>query len=118
MKIEVLLPEGIKNFPKNFILDIKGIFSKNFIKERWHLHAILSTVISIGTLLLLRTVTNLEDTPLLFQSFVIGGGISFAANFAREFYYELKYGAFFDWRDIRVGTYFGILSTTILLTFL
>lgn len=100
---------------KEYILDIKEIFTKNFIKERYYLHLFLSMFLTMGAVWYLREYAYLDETPYLFQMF-IGGFGAFGVNFAREWYYARK-GAPFSMTDIRMGSYGGVLGTIILLYF-
>lgn len=100
---------------KEYILDIKEIFTKNFITERYYLHLFLSMFLTIGAVWFLREYAHLDETPYPFQMF-IGGFGAYGVNFAREWYYAKK-GAPFSMTDIRMGSYGGVLGTIILLYF-
>lgn len=112
MKIQFLFPEGLKTLPKDTLQDFKNFFTPKFYKENWHKHFWISTSISLLWILLLLLLTGLGDTPILFRLF-LGYGSLVVANGIREAYFNNKYQSFFDWRDIRMGGYGGILGAII-----
>jgi hypothetical protein len=115
MKITCPICPVVFQHAKEYILDIKEIFTQKFITERYYLHLLLSLVLTIPSVWFLREHADLADTPYWFQIF-IGGFGAFCANFTREWYYARK-GAPFSMTDIRMGSYGGILGTIILLYF-
>ena len=97
--------EGIK-----FYFSLMGkIFSKDFIKERWHLHMGCSFLISVLMTWFMIYCMELGDTPMWFHLF-LGGLLLAGVNFAREAYYGIKYKAISDMRDVIMGSYGGILG--------
>lgn len=91
-----------------FITDLRFFFHKDFFKENYYLHFILSVLISFGIVLFAREYMYLVDTALWFQLF-IGGFAAFFINGVREIVVETREVPF-SWTDINFGTYGGIVG--------
>jgi hypothetical protein len=102
----------IKKYPRILWEDIKRFGSPDFKKERWDMHFGYSLIISIALMIFMTLFMYLGDTPIAFQLFLGWFGL-LIVNFLRELYMEEKYKAPFDWRDVRMGGYGGLVGSAI-----
>jgi hypothetical protein len=91
------------------VTSIPKVFSKNFFKERFHLHFLITFVIVLAAIRLLFLYCYLGDTPIWFH-IIIGYMIGYGINFVREGYY-FKKGAPWSQLDVYAGAYGGTLAT-------
>jgi hypothetical protein len=101
----------------NYILDIKKIFTPNFIKQNYHKHLGYSLVLTFFSIWLLFTYAHLGETGNFLPIF-LGGFGAYAINGLREGYYQHKYQAPFDQTDVNMGSYGGILGAILALLLL
>jgi hypothetical protein len=97
---------------KNYFLDMRKGFTKDFITKNYHKHLGYSFVLTIPTIMFLMQYAHLADTGLFFQTFVGGFG-AYGVNFVREWYYGKKYNAPWDETDLNFGSYGGILGALV-----
>jgi len=112
----IIFPILWKNFT-NYILDIKKIFTPNFIKQNYHKHLGYSLVLTFFSIWLLFTYAHLEETGNFLPIF-LGGFGAYAINGVREGYYQYKYQAPFHQTDVNMGSYGGILGAILALLLL
>ena len=118
MFIECPICPTIVNNVKNYILDIKKIFTHEFETENYYKHLEYSALIATPWILFLLRFAHLADTGIFFTLF-IGGFSLFAVNWLREAYYNYKSKGEipFDPTDVNMGSYGGILGTFFALVF-
>jgi hypothetical protein len=97
---------------KKYLTDTTKIFGKDFVKQNYHKHIGYSFVLTIPTIMFLMYYAHLADTGLFFQTSVGGFG-AYGVNFVREWYYGIKYKAPFDFTDLNMGSYGGILGALV-----
>ena len=114
MKIQCPICPVIKENLINYLTDTKKIFTPDFIQQNYHKHLGYSLVLTFFAIWLLFINAHLGDTGILFPIFVGAFG-AYAVNFLREWYYGKKYNAPWDWTDLNMGSYGGILGTVIYL---
>lgn len=110
--IECTICPILWNNLKNYLTDTTKIFGKDFVKQNYHKHLFYSLVLTIPSIIFLMHYANLADTGLLFQTFVGGFG-AYGVNFVREWYYGIKYKAPWDWTDLNMGSYGGIIGALV-----
>jgi hypothetical protein len=101
---------------KKYLTDTTKIFTKDFIKQNYHKHLLYSLVLTFFSMWFLLAHVDLADTGILFQLFVGGFG-AWVVNFVRERYYTKKYNAPFDFTDINMGSYGGIIGALLVVLF-
>jgi hypothetical protein len=101
---------------KKYLTDTTKIFSKDFVKQNYHKHLLYSLVLTFFAMWFLLAHANLADTGMPFQLFVGGFG-AYGANFVREWYYGIKYGAPWDFTDLNMGSYGGIIGALLAVLF-
>jgi hypothetical protein len=103
-----VLSQPFKNF--------KNIFNKDFVKQRRHLHFIVSFAIVFSFFFFGQ---NVEDLQLQYFPFwvtlLFGWFAAYGINFAREWYYAAKGAALWDQLDIYAGCYGGLLGAILFL---
>jgi hypothetical protein len=98
-----VLSQPFKNF--------KNIFNKDFIKQRRHLHFIVSAIITFAFFDFGQDVKDLQLQYFPFWAVLLFGWFfAYGINFAREWYYAAKGAAKWDWLDIYAGAYGGLLA--------
>lgn len=95
-----------------YVTDVKYAFTPDFIKQNYYKHLLYSLVLTFGAMAFLMNYAHLADTGAAFQLFVGGFG-AYAVNFAREWYYGIKYKAPWSSIDLNFGSYGGILGALI-----
>lgn len=103
-----MLRDGIVKF----FSDMQFFFTKDFIKQNYHKHFLYSLVLTIPSIWFAYEYMYLRDTGIGFTIFLGGFGAR-AVNFAREWYYGIRYKAPWSWEDINFGTYGGIIGAII-----
>jgi hypothetical protein len=116
MFIECPICPIIVNNVKNYILDIKKIFTPQFETENYYKHLEYSALIAFPWILFLLRFAHLAGTGYIFP-IVIGGFSLYAVNFFREWYCGIKYKAPWDWTDLNMGSYGGILGAIFAMIF-
>ena len=101
---------------KKYLTDTTKIFSKDFVKQNYHKHLGYSLVLTFFSMWFLLTYAHLADTGMPFQLFVGGFG-AYGVNFVREWYYGIKYGAPWDFTDLNMGSYGGIIGALLAVLF-
>jgi hypothetical protein len=101
---------------KKYLTDTTKIFNKAFIKENYYKHLLYSLVLTFFAMWFLLLHADLADTGMPFQLFVGGFG-AYGVNFVREWYYGIKYKAPFDFTDLNMGSYGGILGALLAVLF-
>lgn len=101
----------------NYILDIKKIFTPDFIKQNYHKHVGYSLVLTFFAIWFLFAFAHLGDTGNFFPIFVGGFG-AYGANFLREWYYGKFHDAPWDNTDLNMGSYGGIIGAILYLLLL
>ncbi len=101
---------------KKYLTDTTKIFSKDFVKQNYHKHLGYSLVLTFFAMWFLLTHAHLADTGMPFQLFVGGFG-AYGVNFVREWYYGIKYGAPWDFTDLNMGSYGGIIGALLAVLF-
>jgi hypothetical protein len=114
--IEFTIFPIIKKNITNYILDIKKIFTPDFIKQNYHKHVGYSLVLTFFAIWFLFAFAHLGDTGNFFPIFVGGFG-AYAVNWLREAYYNYKSKdeIKFDQTDINMGSYGGIIGAILFL---
>jgi hypothetical protein len=97
-----------------YITNTKKIFTPDFVKQNYHKHFGYSLVLTFFAIWFLFAFAHLGDTGNFFPIF-IGGFGAYGVNFAREWYYGYKYDAPWDWTDLNMGSYGGILGASLFL---
>lgn len=115
--IECTICPIIKQNIINYILDIKKIFTPDFIKQNYYKHLGYSLVLTFFSIWLLFTYAHLGETGNFFITF-IGGFGAYCVNWIREWYYGLRYKAPFNQTDANMGSYGGILGAILCLLIL
>lgn len=98
------------------VTSIPKVFSKNFIKERFHLHFSITFVLALAVVRLLFLYCYLGDTTWWFQ-IIVGYMFGYAINFVREGYYFQR-GAPWSQLDVYAGAYGATLATIIYILWL
>lgn len=114
--IECTICPILWNNIKKYLTDTTKIFSKDFVKQNYHKHLGYSLVLTFFSMWFLLAHAHLADTGMPFQLFVGGFG-AYGANFVREWYYSKKYGAPWDFTDLNMGSYGGILGALLAVLF-
>jgi len=107
--IECTICPIIKQNIINYVLDIKKIFTPDFVKQNYHKHFGYSIVLTFFSIWLLFLYAHLGDTGVFFQLF-IGGFGAYGVNWIREWYYGYRYNAPWDDTDPNMGSYGGIIG--------
>jgi hypothetical protein len=115
MKLTDLIPDfsavpGFLKMLSGGITAIPKVFSKNFFKNRYHLHFFISLLFTFLSIRLMCLHMHLEDTPTWFK-ILIGWGGAYVVNAIREGFLEDRGKAKFDWCDVHAGAYGGIIGT-------
>ena len=110
--IECTICPILWNNIKKYLTDTTKIFGKDFVKQNYHKHLCYSLVLTIPSIIFFMYCADLADTGLLFQTFVGGFGAYFV-NGVREWYYGKKYNAPWDWTDLNMGSYGGIIGVLV-----
>ena len=103
---------GLLKFLLPGITSVQYFFTKDFIKERYYLHLLVSLVLTFISMRLLFLYFSLGDTPTAFIIF-IGWFGAYLVNWVREWYYAKYHEAPFSFTDIIFGGYGGILGSII-----
>jgi hypothetical protein len=114
--IECTICPILWNNIKKYLTDTTKIFSKDFVKQNYHKHLGYSLVLTFFAMWFLLAHANLADTGMPFQLFVGGFG-AYGVNFVREWYYGIKYGAPWDFTDLNMGSYGGIIGALLAVLF-
>ena len=114
--IECTICPILWNNIKKYLTDTTKIFSKDFVKQNYHKHLGYSLVLTFFAMWFLLAYANLADTGMPFQLFVGGFG-AYGVNFVREWYYGIKYGAPWDFTDLNMGSYGGIIGALLAILF-
>jgi hypothetical protein len=114
--IECTICTILWNNIKKYLTDTTKIFSKDFVKQNYHKHLGYSLVLTFFSMWLLLSYAHLAETGMPFQLF-IGGFGAYAVNFVREWYYGIKYGAPWDFTDLNMGSYGGIIGALLAVLF-
>jgi hypothetical protein len=114
--IECTICPILWNNIKKYLTDTTKIFSKDFVKQNYHKHLGYSLVLTFFSMWLLLSYAHLAETGMPFQLF-IGGFGAYAVNFVREWYYGIKYGAPWDFTDLNMGSYGGIIGALLAVLF-
>ena len=104
----------LKDSISKYLTDTKKIFGPDFVKQNYHKHFGYSLVLTFFSIWLLFLYAHLGDTGNIFPIF-IGGFGAYCVNWVREWYYGYRYNAPWDWTDLNMGSYGGIIGTTIFL---
>jgi uncharacterized membrane protein len=91
------------------VTTVKYFFKKEFIKENYYKHFFLS----IGIVYVINRLIDLTDTNLWFE-LIVGYGIGYGINFAREWFYAEFKEAKFSCEDVVFGGYGGLIGALIL----
>jgi hypothetical protein len=97
-----------------FFTSFPEIFFKHFVKERRHLHFILSLIITLASFIFAHFYMDFAGGPIIVY-LIIGWFEAYFINWLRESYFEYKYKAPFDYLDIYAGAYGGIVASIIYL---
>ena len=114
--IECTICPIIKQNIINYILDIKKIFTPDFIKQNYYKHLGYSLVLTFFSIWLLFTYAHLGETGNFLPIF-LGGFGAYAVNGLREGYYQQYHQAPFNQTDVNMGSYGGILGANLFLIF-
>ena len=114
--IECTICPILWNNIKKYLTDTTKIFGKDFVKQNYHKHLGYSLVLTFFSMWFLLLHAHLADTGIPFQLF-IGGFGAYCVNFAREWYYGIKYKAPFDFTDLNMGSYGGIIGALLAVLF-
>jgi len=115
--IEFTIFPIIKKNITNYILNIKKIFTPDFVKQNYHKHVSYSLVLTFFAIWFLFAFAHLGGTGNFFPIFVGGFG-AYAVNFLREWYYGKFHDAPWDDTDLNMGSYGGIIGAILFLLLL
>ncbi len=110
--IECSICPIIKENIIKYITDVKYTFTPDFIKQNYYKHLLYSLVLTIPAMYVLMNYAHLADTGIFFQLFVGIFG-AYGVNFAREWYYGIKYKAPWSSVDLNFGSYGGLIGALI-----
>jgi len=114
--IECTICPILWNNIKKYLTDTTKIFSKDFVKQNYHKHLGYSLVLTFFSMWFLLIHAHLADTGMPFQLF-IGGVGAYAVNFLREWYYSKYHKAPWDFTDLNMGSYGGIIGALLAVLF-
>jgi hypothetical protein len=101
---------------KKYLTDTTKIFGKDFVKQNYHKHLGYSLVLTFFAMWFLLAHAHLADTGMAFQLFVGGFG-AYCVNFVREWYYSKYHNAPWDFTDLNMGSYGGIIGALLAVLF-
>lgn len=88
---------------------VKFFFKPEFRTKSYNLHFLFSFTLGFVVMLFLFETTPLIETPFWFH-IVVGAGLMFTLNFAKEWVWDALFQIEHDMIDVFFGSYGGILS--------